>query len=71
MSAYIALKEAGARVFVEDLDDNGTTVIKELNLATGKAYNVDGWYTIDGKKLNATPTEKGIYINNGKKVVLK
>ena len=71
MSAYITLMKAEARVFVEDLDENGTTVIKELNLATGKAYSVDGWYTIDGKKLTAAPTEKGIYINNGKKVILK
>ena len=31
----------------------------------------EGWYTINGMKLNAAPTEKGIYINNGKKVVVK
>ena len=71
MSAYITLMEAGARVFVQDLDENGTTVIKELNLATGEAYAVDGWYTLNGVKLQGAPTEKGIYINNGKKVVLK
>ena len=71
LSAYIALKQSGARVFVQDLDENGTTVIKELNLATGEAYAVDGWYTLNGVKLQGAPTEKGIYINNGKKVVLK
>ena len=71
LSAYIALKQAAARVFVQDLDENGTTVIKELNLATGEAYAVDGWYTLNGVKLQGAPTEKGIYINNGKKVVLK
>ncbi len=31
----------------------------------------DGWYTINGVKLNGKPTEKGIYIFNGKKVVVK
>ena len=71
LSAYITLMEAGARVFVQDLDENGTTVIKELNLATGEAYAVDGWYTLNGVKLQGAPTEKGIYINNGKKVVIK
>ena len=60
-----------ARVFVEDLDSNGTTVIRELNAETGKAYNVEGWYTLNGVKLQGMPTEKGIYINNGKKVVIK
>ena len=33
--------------------------------------NNDGWYTINGVKLNGKPTEKGIYIFNGKKVVVK
>ena len=31
----------------------------------------DGWYTIDGRKLYGKPTKKGIYINNGNKVVIK
>ncbi|MBR3454809.1 MAG: DUF4859 domain-containing protein [Bacteroidaceae bacterium] len=31
----------------------------------------DSWYTIDGCKLNAKPTQKGIYINNGRKVVIE
>ena len=30
----------------------------------------DGWYTIDGRKLNGKPAKKGIYINNGNKVIL-
>ena len=33
--------------------------------------NIDGWYTINGVKLNGKPTEKGIYIVNGRKVVVK
>ena len=31
----------------------------------------EGWYTVDGMKLDAAPTQKGVYINNGKKVVVK
>ena len=30
----------------------------------------DGWYTIDGRKLSVKPAKKGIYINNGNKVIL-
>ena len=30
-----------------------------------------GWYTLDGRKLNGKPTKKGLYIHNGKKVVIK
>ena len=57
-------------VTVEDYE-NGTTVIKNLNMDTMKAYAAEGWYTLDGIKLQSIPTEKGIYINNGKKVVVK
>ena len=29
------------------------------------------WYTLDGRMLNGKPTTKGIYINQGRKVVIK
>ena len=31
----------------------------------------DGWYTIDGRRLAGKPTQSGIYINNGKKILIK
>ena len=31
----------------------------------------DVWYTLDGRKLNGKPTKKGLYIHNGRKVVIK
>ncbi len=27
------------------------------------------WYTIDGRMLQGKPTQKGIYIYNGKKII--
>ena len=30
-----------------------------------------GWYSLDGRKLDGMPTKKGIYINGGRKVVIK
>ena len=34
--------------------------------------NVNGnWYTIDGRLLNGKPQQRGIYINNGRKVIIK
>ena len=29
------------------------------------------WYTLDGRQLSGKPTQRGLYIINGKKVVIK
>ena len=58
-----------ARFFIEDIDGSTT----EINAITGEAISnaAEGWYTVGGVKLNAQPTQKGVYINNGQKVVIK
>ncbi len=43
------------------------TAIVNVNASEDNA----DWYSIDGKKLNARPKAKGIYIRDGKKVVVK
>ena len=42
--------------------DNVSTDIEEAEAT---------WYSLDGKKLSGKPTGKGIYLRNGKKVVIK
>ena len=56
-------------IYIEEADGS-TTAITAIN-AEGVAVKAEGWYTINGMKLNAAPTEKGVYISNGKKVVVK
>ena len=68
--AYLNLATtAPARITVEEAD--GTTTAISTITADGVAVAADGWYTLNGVKLQSMPTEKGIYINNGKKVVVK
>ena len=57
---------------VEDFDGQ-TTAIKSLSADKINNLNVvtEGWYTVGGMKLQGAPTQKGVYINNGKKVVVK
>ena len=43
-----------------DLIDNGKLIIDN-----------DGWYDLNGRKLQGKPSQKGIYIKNGRKVVIK
>lgn len=49
---------------------NGTTSIVPLD-KTQVSQDADGWYTITGFRLPAKPTEKGIYIHNNKKTIVK
>ena len=73
MEAYIILDASatGARILVEDFE-NGVTSIKSLSADDINGLKTsEGWYTIDGIRLQGAPSQKGIYINNGKKVVLK
>ena len=35
------------------------------------SWPAQGWYTLDGRKLDGMPTQKGIYVNNGRKIINK
>ena len=47
---------------------NDATDIHDIEQEGVKAN--EGWYTLDGRKLSGKPAQKGIYIQNGKKVKL-
>lgn len=49
-----------------------TTAIGTLDTKTGElSFDSEAWYTLDGVRLSGKPSTKGIYINNGKKIVIK
>ena len=50
-----------------------TSISTDIDQVPSDKYQVtsDDWYTIDGRKLNGKPAKKGVYINNGKKAVVK
>lgn len=51
-------------------EESETTGIHSVE--NGQLINEDGnWYTLGGQKMNGKPATKGIYIINGKKVVVK
>lgn len=56
-------------MIILDNGDGSTTAIKVVNADVNKTS--EGWYTVGGVKLEGEPTQKGVYINNGKKVVIK
>ena len=62
---------APAFLYFSNNGDNTTGVapLKERE-NTNELFSQD-WYTIDGVKLDRMPTQKGIFINNGRKVIIK
>ena len=69
LQGYFKAKSgAGARIFVQEADGT-VNAINAVNV--DRVMGADGWYNVNGMKLNDQPTQKGVYINNGKKVVVK
>ena len=59
---------AGARVYIEEEDGTVTAIGGVESDAT---VDSEGWYNVSGIKLNAAPAQKGIFIKDGKKVLVK
>ena len=52
-------------------DDETTSLSEELRVKSEEFATATEWYTLSGVRLNAKPTQKGVYIVNGKKRVIK
>ena len=71
---YIPEKDGttGASSFVLNFGDEETTSLsEELRVKSEEFATATDWYTLDGRKLDGKPTQKGLYIVNGRKVVIK
>ena len=50
-------------------DDGTTAVISHLSPLT--SHLSDSWYDLNGRRLNGKPTVKGVYVNGGKKYIIR
>ena len=64
---------AKARAFALSFDEEETTGIKLIDNLTiyDLPFDADGWYSLDGRKLSGKPIQRGMYINKGKKILVK
>ena len=74
--AFIDMSDASqpvhAMTFYFEEFDGSTTAIRSVDADNLKGkMNAEGWYTLNGVKLQNAPTQKGVYIKDGKKVVIK
>lgn len=69
--AYLEVATTGAPGFLGfDVDGETTGIISNTDF-TDSTDKAGEWYSLDGRKLQGKPTEKGLYIVNGRKVVIK
>ena len=67
---YLGLATSGEYgKYFQWFDESGSTGVLGVEMADVRSN--DGWYSLDGRKLSARPTLKGIYINKGKKIVIQ
>jgi len=69
--AYFKLKSDAAslaRAFRMSFDDDVTGIVTVLS---DKPTTSNGTYTLDGRRIEGEPTQKGVYIVNGKKTIIK
>jgi hypothetical protein len=70
--AYVKTPANSAPLFFVQEADGSITAIKGIESdAKAPVKKAEGWYTVNGMKLNAAPTVKGTYIKDGKKVFVK
>ena len=69
---YFLMHEAAslARAFVINFGDGESTGIQPIRMENGTTP-AEGTYDLSGRRIQGQPTQKGIYIQNGKKVVIK
>ena len=52
-------------------DDDATSLNEELRMKSEESATGREWYSLDGRKLSGKPSQRGIYIHNGRKEVMK
>ena len=59
-----------ARTFQLNFGDEETG-IRSLTASQPHDLTTSDWYTLDGRRLSGKPTTSGLYISNGRKVIIK
>jgi hypothetical protein len=59
--------------FVLDFGDgtDATGIVELKNSRIEELNSDDGWYSMDGRRLPGKPAQKGVYIHQGRKIVVR
>jgi hypothetical protein len=74
MAAHKAFVHVGGSQSARSLTmvfDDASGISDATRLNNKEQIKNNNWFTLDGRRLQAKPTAPGIYLNNGKKVIIK
>ena len=60
--------DGDVKAFVLNFGDETGITTTDCTDSTDKA---GAWYDMSGRKLSGKPTKRGVYVNNGRKIVIK
>jgi len=68
-----AAEQLPETIKVRLISANGeVNAIGTISTKTGEGtIDSDAWYSLDGRRIVGKPSTKGIYVNNGNKVIIK
>lgn len=69
MKTSTVTRRAGSSIRMVKTSE-GTTAIKQVTTTVQRPVN-NNWYDLSGRRITGMPTQKGIYINKGRKVVIR
>lgn len=69
--AYFQIGTNSVRAFNLNFGEGETTRILSTTNLTNYTNSADAWFDLSGRKFDGKPTRKGVYVQNGKKVVIK
>ena len=69
--AYLVLDTTAGAPACLFFDFNDSTGINVVTINVNEGMTDADWYTLDGRKLHQKPSKNGLYIKNGKKIVIK
>ena len=75
--AYFKIGEDDAQearqltAFCINFGDDDSTQGVTTPLSNRRGAGGEAWYTLDGRRLQGKPTQRGIYVNTGRKVIVK
>ena len=68
---YMGTFGLSLKLTISKANGQGGTAIEDVRVEERPRQDIQGWYDMRGRKLSEQPTTPGIYIHNGRKVMIR